>query len=407
MIETDSTQTMIRFTCLMAMIFLGAQQLVLAQRPIHYDESKVPDLILPDVLVGYDGSLIKTPGDWEYQRRPELVAKFADQVYGQVPKDFDQIAFEVKAQPNHPHSKYSNLKEVAIYISRKGKTQIMQVKLYLPKDANKPVPVFVLISHRNVETVTGDIENRFFPVEQIVSRGYAAAIFDVEFVSPDDPDRYTVGILDELYPEQKTMPNGMKGLSAWAWGAVRVMDYLEKDPEVDASRAAVIGHSRGGKAALWTGANDTRWAITISNESGCGGAALSKRMIGETVNRINTGFPYWFSDNFKAYNDKEDELPLDQHQLIASIAPRAVYVGSSKDDTWADPKGEFLSLKIGSQVYSEIYGLDLDFPEDYKLEVQTIHQKNVGYHLREGKHDLTAYDWGKVLDFADMQYGLK
>ncbi len=386
---------------------LGMPTPLMAQRPIHYEESKVPDLVLPEVLVGYDGRLVSTPGDWEYQRRPELVAKFADQVYGQVPKDFDQIGFRVQVQPSHPHSAYSRLKEIAIDISRNGKTQTMLLKLYLPKDAVKPMPVFVLISHRNVEELTGDTENRFFPVEQIVGRGYAAAIFDVEFVAPDDADRYTQGILDGLYPEQKALPNGMKALSAWAWGAMRVMDYLEKDPDVDASRAGVIGHSRGGKAALWAGANDTRWAITVSNESGCGGAALSRRMFGETVHRINTGFPYWFCDNFRGYNDKEEQLPLDQHQLLASIAPRAVYVGSSKDDLWADPKGEFLSLKIGSRVYSEIYGFRLEFPEDYQLEVQTIHQKNVGYHLREGKHDLTDYDWEKVLDFADMQYGLE
>ena len=395
--------------CLTATMFFGflsVQQPAIAQRPIHYDESKVPDLILPDVLVGYNGSVVRTPADWESKRRPELVTKFADQVYGQLPKDFDEIDFKIRVPPRHPHSAYSKLKEVAIDIFRNGKMQTMHLKLYLPKDAAEPVPVFVLTSHRDVEKVTADIENRFFPVEQIVGKGYAAAIFDVEYVSPDDPDRYAHRVLDELYPEQEAMPNGMKGLSAWAWGAMRVMDYLEKDPDVDAGRAGVIGHSRGGKAALWTGANDTRWAITVSNESGCGGAALSKRMIGETVNRINTSFPYWFSDNFKNYNDKEEQLPLDQHQLIASIAPRAVYVGSSKDDTWADPKGEFLSLQIGARVYSEIYGIPLEFPEAFKLEVQTIHQKNVGYHLREGEHDLTAYDWGKVLDFADMQYGL-
>ncbi|MBN7812377.1 acetylxylan esterase [Algoriphagus sp. H41] len=388
-------------------LFLTVHLPTLAQRAIHYEESQVPDLVLPDVLVGYDGSLVNRPGDWEYRRRPELVAKFADQVYGQLPRDFDQIAFRTAALPEHPHAAHARLKEVLIDVSRNGKTLMMKVKLYLPKDAVKPVPVFVLISHRKVEEVTGDVANRFFPVEQITGRGYAAAIFDVEFVSPDDPERYSQGIIDQLYPEQKRLPNGMKGLSAWAWGAMRVMDYLEMDPEVDASRAAVVGHSRGGKAALWTGANDTRWAITISNESGCGGAALSKRRFGETVHRINTGFPYWFSDNFKKYNDKEEDLPLDQHQLLASIAPRALYVGSSKDDRWADPRGEFLSLQLGSRVYSEVYGISLEFPENFELEVQTIHQDYVGYHLREGKHDLTDYDWGKFLDFADRQYGLK
>ena len=367
----------------------------------------MPDLVLPDVLVGFDGSLVTTPGDWEYRRRPELVEQFADQVYGRVPRDFDQIAFRTAAISEHPHAAYAKLKEVEIDISRNGKMQTMEVKLYLPKDAVKPVPVFVLISHRKAQEVTGDVANRFFPVEQIVSRGYAAAIFDVEFVSPDDPGRYSQGIIDQLYPEQKSLPNGMKGLSSWAWGAMRVMDYLERNPEVDASRSAIVGHSRGGKAALWTGANDTRWAMTISNESGCGGAALSKRMFGETVHRINTGFPYWFSDNFKNYNDKEEQLPLDQHQLLASIAPRALYVASSKDDRWADPKGEFLSLQIGSRVYSEVYGVHLDFPENFELEVQTIHQDYVGYHLREGKHDLTEYDWGRFLDFADRQYGMR
>jgi hypothetical protein len=395
------------FRYLIAILFLSIPLPSMAQQAIHYDESKVPDLVLPDVLVGYAGELVKSTNGWEGKRRPELVAKFADQVYGQLPGDFDAISFRSELRSEHPHSEYAKLKEVAIDISRNGNKQTMHLKLYLPKGAFKPMPVFVLISHRNVEEVTADIENRFFPVKQIVERGYAAAIFDVEYVAPDDAHRYTDGILNRLYPEQKSLPNGMKALSAWAWGAMRVMDYLEKEPEVDVSRAAVVGHSRGGKAALWTGANDTRWAITISNESGCGGAALSKRMFGETVNRINTGFPYWFCDNFKKYNDQEDQLPLDQHQLLASIAPRALYVASSKDDLWADPKGEFLSLKIGSRVYSEIYGFDLEFPEDFKLEVQTIHQKHIGYHLREGKHDLTEYDWGKFLDFADLQYGMK
>jgi dienelactone hydrolase len=386
-------------------LFAGNSILSLAQRAVHYEESKVPDLVLPQLLVGYDGSLIRTSGDWEYKRRPELVAKFADRVYGQLPRDFESISFSAKEQANHAHSAHSRLKDVAIAISRKGKTQTMHLKLYLPKDAEKPLPVFVLISHRNVNELTADLANQFFPIKQIVDRGYVAAIFDVEHIAPDDPARFSQGILDQLYPEQVGMPNGMRTLSAWSWGAMRALDYLEMDPEVDASKAAVVGHSRGGKAALWAGANDTRWAITISNESGCGGAALSKRMFGETVFRINTGFPYWFADNFKAYNDKEELLPIDQHQLIATIAPRAVYVGSSKDDLWADPHGEFLALKIGSEVYSDIYGLELEFPEPYQLEVQTIHQRNVGYHLREGRHDLTSYDWGKFLDFADLQYG--
>jgi hypothetical protein len=375
-----------------------------AQQEVNYDESKVPDLILPDLFVDFDGNVVSSREAWESNRRPELLGLFADQVYGQLPTDFDEIKFQSAAQPTHPHSAYANLKTVDITVSRNSRSQTIRLKIYSPKTQSGPSPVFLLISHRNVELLTGDIQNRFFPIEQIVSKGYAAAIFDVGDVSPDDKTRFTQGILDQLYPEQMSISNGMRGLSAWAWGAMRVMDYFETDPAIDEKRATVVGHSRGGKAALWCGANDTRWAITVSNESGCGGAALSRRKFGETITRINSGFPYWFTDNFKKYNGQEENLPLDQHQLIASIAPRAVYVASTTEDKWADPKGEYLSLKLGSRVYSEIYQIPIDLPEPYNYAVHTLHQKAVGYHLREGTHDLTAYDWQKILDFADLQF---
>lgn len=378
-----------------------------AQQEANYEESKVPDLVLPDLFVGYDGQIISSIQDWETKRRPQLLAKFADQVYGQLPIDYEAIRFEEQNQTDHPHRAYANLKTVDITVSRNSNSQTIHLQIYFPRNGEGPFPVFLLISHRNVAKVTGDIENQFFPVEQIVSRGYAAAIFDVEDVAPDDKNRFTQGILDKLYPEQLSMPDGMRALSAWAWGAMRVMDYLETDRTIDAQRAGVVGHSRGGKAALWCGANDTRWAITVSNESGCGGAALSRRKFGETVERITASFPFWFNDNFKQFKGKEEELPLDQHQLIAGIAPRAVYVGSAMEDRWADPKGEYLSLKLGSRVYSELYRVPVILPQEYNYLPHTLHQKSLGYHLREGTHDLTGYDWGKIMDFAELQFGIK
>ena len=200
------------------------------------------------------------------------------------------------------------------------------------------------------------------------------------------------------------MKNGMRGVGAWAWGAMRIMDYFERDPDIDATKAGVVGHSRGGKASLWTGAQDNRWAITVSNDSGCGGAAISRRRFGETVKRINTNFPYWFTDNFNTYNDKEDALPLDQHMLISSIAPRAVYVASAVEDDWADPKGEFLSLKIGTRVYRDIYNIPVNLPAQLPGVNQPTHMPYVGHHIREGKHNLTSYDWTQFMDFADKLY---
>lgn len=375
-----------------------------AQLEVNYDESKVPNLILPDLFVDFHGNRITTPEAWESKRRPELLGLFAEHVYGQLPTDFDEQIFEVGEIENHLHSGYANLKTVNITVSRNSKSQDIRLKIYTPKAGKGPFPVFLLISHRDVEKLTGDPENQFFPVHQIVSRGYAAAIFDVEDVSPDDKIRFTDGILNKLYPEQLSMPDGMRGLSAWAWGAMRAMDYFETDESIDEQKASVVGHSRGGKAALWCGANDTRWAITVANESGCGGAALSRRKFGETLARINTTFPYWFTDNFKKYNGLEENLPLDQHQLIASLAPRAVYIASAMEDQWSDPKGEYLSLKLGSSVFSEIYQIPISLPDQYNYSLHTLHHKSVGYHLREGKHDLIGYDWEKIIDFADLQF---
>jgi dienelactone hydrolase len=329
---------------------------------------------------------------------------FADHVYGQLPTDFDRQIFEEELVSTHVHADYARLKQVKITVSRNAQKQTIRLKIYYPKAKKRPFPVFLLISHRNVEQITGNPENQFFPVKHIVSRGYAAAVFDVEDVSPDSPERFKDGILNRLYPEQLQMTNGMRGLSAWAWGAMRVMDYIEKDPELDEKRSVVVGHSRGGKAALWCGANDTRWAVTVSNESGCGGAAISRRKFGETVERINKGFPYWFTDNFKNFNGREEQLPVDQHQLIGLIAPRAVYVSSAMEDKWADPKGEYLSLKIGSRVDSEIYQIPVSLPENYNYSPHVLHQKSVGYHLREGKHDLIVADWEKIMDFALLQF---
>ncbi len=375
-----------------------------AQLEVNYEESLVPVLAVPDLFVTNLGNLANTRKMWEKIRRPEVLGLFADHVYGQLPTDFDRQIFEEELVSAHVHAAYSRLKQVKITVRRNAQNHAIRLKIYYPKDKKGPFPVFLLISHRNVEQITANLENQFFPVKTVVSRGYAAAVFDVEDVSPDSPERFKEGILNTLYPEQLGMSDGMRGLSAWAWGAMRAMDYFESDPELDEKRAVVVGHSRGGKAALWCGANDTRWAVTVSNESGCGGAALSRRKFGETVARINAGFPYWFTDQFKNFNGLEDQLPVDQHQLIGLIAPRSVYVASAKEDKWADPKGEYVSLKLGSRVFSEIYRIPVSLPEAYKYEPHVLHQKSVGYHLREGKHDLIVADWEKIMDFARLQF---
>jgi pimeloyl-ACP methyl ester carboxylesterase len=185
---------------------------------------------------------------------------------------------------------------------------------------------------------------------------------------------------------------------------MRAMDYFEQEPLIDSKKSTIVGHSRSGKTALWTGAVDPRWAVVISNESGCGGAAISRRKFGETVQIINTSFPHWFNDNFKNYNGRENSLPIDQHMLAMMIAPRAIYFSSAREDLWADPKGEYLSIQIGSRVYSEIYGESVSFPDEFEKIKAPIIQNHAGYHIRNGGHGLTLEDWNHFMDFIDLNF---
>ena len=409
-----------------ALIHLAEGQKLVA----NYDESKIPEFDLPDPLLLSSGARITSAGEWEKSGRPATLKLIESEMYGRMPVG-KPAGFKVVLD-----------REVADAIGGKairreylvtfadGKGPEVRMLLYLPKNRRGPVPAFLGLNFRGnqcvekdpritlelgyvvgsrkgedrrakAESMRGSAAGRW-PIDMIVESGFALATACCGNIDPDFDDGWKNGV-HPLYTEGVPNPHEWGTISAWAWGLSRLLDALEGVEEINAKQVAVIGHSRLGKTSLWAGATDPRFRVVISNNSGCGGAALSKRAFGETVGRINRSFPHWFNGNFKKYNGNEKELPFDQHQLIALMAPRAVYVASATEDRWADPRGEFLSLLHAQPVY-DLYRKSSLGVTEMPAAGQSVGTL-MGYHLRDGKHDVTPEDWAFYLAFAKRNLG--
>lgn len=376
------------------------------RRPeFNFYEAKVPHYELLHPLQTSEGGMISSTEGWPAQRR-RVLELFRENVYGRSPGKPDRLSFEILESDASAMSGQATLRRISVK-SRVGSRQHQfELILFVPKAAVGPVPVFLLLNNRGRELTDPNRAERsdFWPAERAIQRGFAIAALQVGELAPDDRERFRDGVIRLFEGESESRaPDAWGALAAWGWGASRAMDYFETDGDIDASRVAVIGHSRGGKAALWAGAEDTRFALVISNESGCGGAALSRRRFGETVARINTNFPHWFCDNFNRYNGREWALPIDQHLVVGLIAPRAVYIGSADQDLWADPRGEFLSLAHASPVYA-LWGYPRIEPGAMPPLDQPLRSGPRAYHVRSGAHDLTLFDWERYMDFADAVF---
>lgn len=370
----------------------------------NYDETKVPPYTLPDVLKTLDGKGVEKASEWKKMRRPEILTLFENNIYGQMPKSYDHITFKTVNDVANAMDGKAHLREVTITIDKANKSVAIHLILFTPNANKKSSPVFLLINNRGKENTdpTRKVKSEFWPAEMAIDSGYAVAAFHVSDAAPDNKDTYQNGVL-QLYPDQLAADNGMKAIGAWAWAASRVMDYFKTDAAIDFNKVSVVGHSRGGKAALWAGAQDQRFAIVFSNCSGNTGAALARRQFGETIKKINTTFPHWFNNNYVQFNDNENALPVDQHMLISLIAPRPVYTTSATQDLWADPTGSYLSLIESQKVYT-LFGKKSGLtPTPPPANTPIIHSI-LGYHNREGIHNMTTYDWGNFIRFANFHY---
>jgi dienelactone hydrolase len=361
---------------------------------------------LPGLLRTSSGKKITTVAQWESKRRAEILELFRENIYGRTPVGRpSSLKFTVSNRDPKAMSGLATLKEVYIEYTGPGGKGGFNLVLFTPNKV-KPAPAFLFICNRGKDNIDPTRKKRsdFWPAEKIIERGYAAAAFYNGEIDPDRHDRFKDGI-HGIFGPLKREGDSWATIAAWAWGASRAMDYLESDKDIDPHRVAVVGHSRGGKTSLWAGAEDQRFAMVVSNDSGSTGAALARGKVGEQVSDINKRFPHWFCDNYKRYGGRPNELPVDQHQLIALSAPRPVYIASASKDSHADPVSEFLAGVAASPVYElyELKGLYGDFPQPGT----DMHSGHIGYHLREGGHDLTSYDWERFMNFADKRLKAK
>ena len=361
---------------------------------------------VPALMVTKAGDKVTDVATWEKVRRPELLDVFLENEYGRRPVERpDTLAFET-AEPDKPMMDGKAIRK-RVRASWKGPygSQSFVFTAFIPVSAKeRPAPGFILICNRpaaaNIDPERVQ-RSEFWPAEEIVARGYAALAFWNGDVAPDNAKSNCTQGVHACWAKERTA-NSWGALSAWAWGASRVLDWVETEPLLDAKHFGVVGHSRGGKTALLAGVTDTRFAMACVNDSGCSGAKLNHIDLpkSESIARISKVFPHWFCLNYRNFAGKEFEMDFDQHMMVALMAPRAVAIASASKDHWAGQRGEYASALLASPAW-ELYGKRGLVSDGFPNPNEARQDGTVSYHLREGVHNLTLHDWNRYMDFAD------
>lgn len=394
-------------------------------------ESNILSYTVPNILFTESGILISDVKTWQSIRRPEIFSMLSQFMYGKSPLHLINTYWQLYSVKKNSLKGYALRKEIDI--RRKDKPDaFFRLIIYYPKKRAfcHKTPVFLGLNFYGNHTITKEddisitdswipansithgrkadclrgVDASAWPIIYLLENGFAVATAYYGDIVPDRKDGKEIALRKWFTSaEIKNIKLESWGaIDAWAWALIRAIDYICQDEDLDKTRVALFGHSRLGKVALWAGAQDERFSIVISNNSGCCGASLSKRRFGETIEQLNTSQPHWFNDKFKLFNNKEDALPFDQHFLIAMIAPRPVYIASAQLDLHADPYGEFLAAKFASSVY-ELFGLP-GLPVKNLPEANRPVMGTIGYHIRKGYHGIKYFDWQQFIKFADMHF---
>ncbi len=378
----------------------------------NYDEGKANPFSIPDALTMKNGEVVKDAETWWKVRRPELMEDFAREVYGRIPENTPKVTWEVTEIVTGAAGGLAMKKTVVGHIdhSRYPKaTPSIHLTLYLPVNANGAVPLMVQVvagpggygAPRAGVPMVEPEPTRGSATYQLLGMGWGYASFEVGPVQNDYAGGLTSGIIGLMNGGKERKPDEWGALAAWSWGLSRAMDYLETDKGVDAKHVGVEGHSRYGKAALLAAALDQRWAIVFASCSGEGGAKLSRRNFGETVDNIAGS--HWMAGNFRKYAGHWEDLPVDANELIALVAPRPVFITGGTGDPWSDPHGEFLAAVGAGEVYRLLGAKDLGSTEMPGAD-EALVGGEVALRYHKGPHTDTL-DWPTFLGYAKKYMG--
>jgi len=409
----------IYFVCLICFNLASAQLHEGKYKDAIYKEKDVPEYSLPDVLISFDGDTIKSAEQWEKTRRHEIIEFFEQNIYGEVPVPASpiQTSFELISEDTNVLEGLCTRRDVLITLENSIGKVTMPLILFVPNNVSKPVPSILLVNGSDIKSKRFQLNNpqRFgftrngAPLKQLMLRGIGLAAIDYQALGQDNRSKegkISGGIAELFFKEGQefTRKNEWGMIAIWAYAVSAGMDYLETDNSINPKQVAPLGCSIGGKVALWAAVTDQRFGMTLLATAGHGGDAIWRREFGETLDNMCVHLPTWICRNANKYAKNINDMPVDQHCLLATLAPRPFYVSNAQHDLWADQKGQWIGTYSAAPSY-KLYGKKVAFTSSEQPPVdQPIIESGIGYHVRSGFHGLDLYDWEQYMKFMEYHF---